>query len=416
MTRFARLSSRLLAVGAAVGLGLTLLPAAPAAAATLPIRGSFFGMHDGDTVSYPTAPVGAVRLWDSGVSWRDIETGPGRYDFTRVDAQVDAARAHGATVLLVLGQTPRFHSTKPGTRGSYGLGAASMPTETSWMNYVHAVVKHFKGRGVDYQVWNEANVAGYWQGTAKQMATLTRLASTIINRTDSSAKVVSPAMAVRLSSQRSWLRSFYAQRTGGKKVAGYLDVVSLNLYPLASQKPEASMKLLAATRATLRAAGVRKPIWNTEINYGLLGGGTAKTVAAETQAAYVGRTFLLNAASDVQRVYWYSWDLQGLANTSLTFDDGVTLTRAGTAYNVVRSWLLGSRINSCPRDSHGTYVCTLTYSGGVKRVYWNPSRKATVRAVKSARAAVNLQGGERRLHGGERIAISTSPVMVRSTK
>ena len=306
MTRFTTLSRRLLAIGAAVGLGLTLLPAGPAAAATPRIPGSFFGMHDGDAVSFPAAPVGAVRLWDSGVSWREIETAPGRFDFTRVDAQVNAARAHGASVLLVLGQTPRFHSTKPGKRGSYGLGAASMPTETSWKNYVFAVVKHFKGRGVDYQVWNEANVAGYWQGTPKQMATLTRLASTVVNRNDASAKVVSPAMATRLSSQRLWLRTFYAQKTGGKKVSAYVDVVSLNLYPLASQKPEASMTLLAATRTMLRAAGVRKPIWITEINSGLLGGGTAKTVAADTQAAYVGRTFLLNAASDVKRVYWYS--------------------------------------------------------------------------------------------------------------
>ena len=162
---------------------------------------------------------------------------------------MNAARAHGATVLLVLGQTPGFHSTRPGTPGTYGPGAASMPTETSWKSYVYAVVRHFKGRGVDYQVWNEANVAGYWQGTPKQMATLTRLASTIVNRNDSSAKVVSPAMAVRLSSQRSWLRTFYAQKTGGKKVAAYVDVVSLNLYPLASQKPEASMTLLARPAA-----------------------------------------------------------------------------------------------------------------------------------------------------------------------
>ena len=49
MTRFATLSRRLLAIGAAVGLGLTLLPAAPAAAATPRIPGSFFGMHNGDT-------------------------------------------------------------------------------------------------------------------------------------------------------------------------------------------------------------------------------------------------------------------------------------------------------------------------------------------------------------------------------
>ena len=118
----------------------------------------------------------------------------------------------------------------------------------------------------------------------------------------------------------------------------------------------------------------------------------------------------------MKRVYWYSWDLQGLANTSLTFADGVTLTRAGTAYTVVRGWLLGSRINGCPRDSHGTYTCTMTYSGGVKRVYWNPSRNASVRTVTSARAAVNLLGSERVLHGGERIAVSASPVMVRSAR
>jgi len=416
MSHFATLSRRLLVIGAAVGLGLTLLPAAPAAAATPRIPGSFFGMHNGDTGSYPTAPVGAVRLWDSGVSWREIETAPGHYDFTRVDARVNAARAHGAAVLLVLGQTPQFHSTKPGTPGWYGPGAASMPTETSWKNYVYAVVKHFKGRGVDYQVWNEANVPGYWHGTAQQMATLTRLASTIVNRNDSSAKVVSPAMAVRLPSQRSWLRAFYAQKTGAKKVATYLDVVSLNLYPLASQKPEASMTLLAATRSILRAAGVQKPIWNTEINYGLLAGGNARTVSSQTQAAYVGRTYLLNAASDVRRVYWYSWNLQALANTSLTSADGVTLTGAGTAYTVVRSWLLGSRINSCPRDRHGTYTCTMTYSGGVKRVYWNPSRPTSVRAVTSARAAVNLLGSQRVLRGGERIAVSASPVMVRSAR
>jgi hypothetical protein len=416
MTHVATLSRRLLTIGAAVGLGLTLLPASPAAAATGPIPRSFFGMHNGDTGSYPTAPVGAVRLWDAGVSWREIETAPGRYDFTRVDARVNAARAHGAAVLLVLGQTPQFHSTKPGTPGWYGLGAAAMPTEAAWKNYVSGVVKHFKGRGVDYQVWNEANVVGYWRGTAQQMATLTRLASTIVNRNDPSAKVVSPAMAVRLPSQRSWLRTYYAQKTGGRKVATYVDIVSLNLYPLASQKPEASMTLLATTRNVLRAAGVRKPIWNTEINYGLLGGGNAKTVSAQTQAAYVGRTFLLNAASDMKRVYWYSWNLQALANTSLTSADGVTLTEAGTAYSVVRSWLLGSRINGCPRDGHGTYTCTMTYSGGVKRVYWNPSRNTSVHAVASARAAVNLLGSARILRGGERIAVTASPVMVRSAR
>jgi hypothetical protein len=416
MTRTIHISRRLLAVVIAVGVGLALLPAAPASAASQRIGSTFFGMHDFNPVTWPAAPVGTARLWDSGVNWRNIEKTNGVFDFGRLDQQVAAARAHGASVLLVLGQTPRFHSTQPGKRGSYGLGAASMPRKAAWKKYVTTVVRRYKGRGVDYQVWNEANVVGYWRGTPAQMAKLTQWTSRIVNANDSRAKVVAPAFASRLSSQRTWLSAFYAQRTGGKKVAAYVDVVSLNLYPVASGTPEASMTLLAADRTLLRQAGVRKPIWNTEINYGLLGGGTAKRIAPTKQAAYVGRTFLLNAANNVKRVYWYSWDLQHLANTALTQENDTSLTKAGKAYKVVRSWLNGARTKGCVRDGRGTYTCTLAYSGGVRRVYWNPSRKVTIRAVKSARATMGLSGFERPASSGVQIGVGRSPVMVRSLR
>jgi hypothetical protein len=416
MTRSTTITRRLLAVGAAIGLGLTLLPATPASAATAPIPASFFGMHDSSPVTWPTSPIGSIRLWDSGVTWRQIETAPGVFDFSRLDSQIDAARAHGARVLLVLGQTPRFHSTKPGLRGSYGLGAASMPTQTSWTNYVAKVVRRYKGRGIDYQVWNEANVQGYWRGTPRQMATLTKLASRVINNNDASAKVIAPALATRLTSQRAYVRDFYALRTGGKKVSAYVDAVALNLYPLPSETPEASMKLLAAGKTLLHRAGVKKPIWNTEINYGLLGGGTAKDISRAKEAAYVGRTFVLNAANGVKRTFWYAWDLQKLANTQLTYANGSSLAPAGRAYTVVRGWLLGSRIQGCPRDSRGTYTCTMTYSGGVKRIYWNPSRKVTVHAVKSARAWAGILGAEHVISGGEALGVGKSPIMVRSAR
>ena len=228
--------------------------------------------------------------------------------------------------------------------------------------------------------------------------------------------MVSPALATRLTGQRAWLRTFYAQRIGGKKVAAYVDAVSLNLYPTAKGTPEASMTLLAASRTMLRQAGVRKPIWNTEINYGLLGGGTARKISRDRQAAYVARTFMLNAVNNVKRVYWYSWDLQNLANTALTYDNDTSLTSAGVAYKVVRSWLLGARTHGCVRDSRGTYTCELTYSGGVRRVYWNPTRKVTIRAVKSARATQGLSGVERPASSGVQIGVGMRPVMVRSVR
>jgi hypothetical protein len=360
--------------------------------------------------------VGSIRLWDSGVIWRQIERSNGVFDFSRLDAAVDTARSHGARVLLVLGQTPRFHASRPSSRGAYGAGAASMPSLTSWRQYVYKVVRRYKGRGVDYQIWNEANVVGYWNGNASQMAKLTQVASGIINRNDSSAKVIGPAFALRLTTQRKWLSTFYAQRVGGKKVSAYVDAVSLNLYPLPSAAPEASMTLLDAGRTLLRRDGVSKPIWNTEINYGLLGGGSAKDIARAKEAAYVGRTFVLNAAAGVKRVYWYAWDLQHLANTQLTASNGTSLTQAGVAYQVVRSWLLNTRVRGCARDSRGTYTCTLGYSGGVKRIFWNPSRWVTVTAVGSARERVGLQGGVKPLTGGERLSVGQSPIMVRSAR
>jgi hypothetical protein len=397
-------------------LGATLLPAAPASAASQRINRQFFGMHDGNPTSWPGAPVGSLRLWDSGVSWREIETKKGYYDFSRLDAIVDTARARGARVLLVLGQTPRFHSTRPNRAASYGRGAADMPTLSSWRNYVATVVRRYKGRGVDYQVWNEANVTGYWRGSAAQMAKLTQLTKKVVDRNDSRAKVVSPALATRLTGQRKWLRTFYAQRVGGKRVASFVDAVSLHLYPLPKDKPETSMTLLSASRQMLGALGVRKPIWNTEINYGLLGGGTAKNISRRKESAYVARTFLLNAAANIKRVHWYSWDIGPLANTQLTYSNGTSLTPAGVAYRVVGEWMIGSRMRGCSRDGRGTYTCTMTYSGGVKRVYWNPSRKVSVRVHRSAKQWENLKGVETRINGGAPLGVGLSPVMVRSSR
>ena len=417
MTRHSVLARpRVLALALALGLSVTLLPADPASAATQRITSRNFGMTDSDPVTWPQAKVGALRLWDSGVTWRQIETSPGVFDYSRLDAQVGAARARGAQVLLVLGQTPTFHALRPGAPAVYGAGATSMPTLASWRNYVGNVVRRYKGRGVDYQVWNEANVSSFWTGTQRQMATLTKVTAKVVANNDKSADVISPALATRLTSQRRYLRDFYALRTGGRPVAGWVDAISLHFYPLPRQGPEASAKLLAASRIMLGALNVRKPIWNTEINYGLKtgGGGTAKSISFNKQAAFVARTYLLDAAGGVKRTFWYSWELQnGLANTKMIFPSG-TPTKAGTAYRVLGDWLIGTRMQGCSRDGRGTYTCTVRYSGGVKRVYWNPSRTVSVRTVPSATRSTTLTGATERRRGGESLRIGFSPVMVRS--
>ncbi len=105
-----------------------------------------------------------------------LGSGDGVSDWTLIDAQMAKARANGASVLLVLGQTPQFHSTNPSAAGSYGPGASAMPNKAAWVRYVQETARrnlsHW-GHVAQFQVWNEANVVQYWSGTVKQMATLT---------------------------------------------------------------------------------------------------------------------------------------------------------------------------------------------------------------------------------------------------
>src|SRR5436853_514364 len=83
------------------------------------------------------------------------ETSPGQFDWGALDTAVSAAANAGARPLLVLGQTPVFHASRPDQEAGYGPGAASMPDLAAWSRYVTAVAERYGDR-IDYQVWNEA--------------------------------------------------------------------------------------------------------------------------------------------------------------------------------------------------------------------------------------------------------------------
>jgi hypothetical protein len=412
--------ARAAAFGVSLVLAGSLLPASGAEAAASPrITSRLFGASDNapsgpGASGFPRGPVGSLRLWDTQVSWRDLETSPGGFNFDYLDALIATARQHGAKPMIVLGQTPHFYASHPSAKGAYGKGAATMPDLAAWKRYIATVAARY-GSTVDYQVWNEPNVIGYWLGSPAQMAKLTRTARGVLDTWAPKATLVAPSFPVRLAAQRSWISRFYARKTGGHKVASYVDVVSLNLYPPKVGGPETSMSLLREMRRILTARGVHKPIWNTEINYGLIGNGSnARNISLRRQAANVTRTYVLNAANRIRRVYWYSWDLQGLANTDLTARNDATLTKAGVAYGVVSTWLVGSKVRGCSVSSSGTYTCRARYSGGVKRIYWNPSRRTTVRAIGSATYAEGMLGTRRTLHGGEHLSVGYAPILVRS--
>jgi hypothetical protein len=426
--------SHLLAGVLVIAVATAVLPAGAASAKIkrpapqAPISSEFFGVHhlglhaDGP-IGWPQGPVGSVRMWDNRVSWREVETAPGVFDWTLIDAEMAKARANGASVLLVLGQTPVFHSTRPTAPGTYGLGASAMPTQAAWVRYVQETARRnltVWGHVAQFQVWNEANVTGYWTGTAKQMATLTAWTRSALRAVDPSARLVAPALVTRLSSQQTWIKSFYSQKVAKKNVSAYVDALSFQLYPMANGSPEASMVLLASVRKILAKYKVVKPIWNTEVNYGLVGGPAAGVGAAgistERQVGNVMRTFVLNAANRVSRVYWYSWDLLGMSNTPLVEADRITLTPAGQAFSTTRSWLLGARPVGCTRAKTNTWTCTFTTATQTRRIVWNPSRSTTVTAPLRTSSVTTWSAAASSARAGTKVRVGVVPVLISSRR
>jgi hypothetical protein len=411
-----------------------------------------FGVHDSSGNSLDRKGTGTIRLWDAGVEWKNIfPTQGGAPEWSDLDDIVTRAHENGTEVTLVLGRTPSYAGATPEATPE------SMPNLDMYRAYVQAVMERYRPsswqdgdgnhyRGIAaYQVWNEANIDTFWTGGYDGLGQLVKTVHDVRDAVDSGAKVVAPAMVARLGYQQKGIKAFFNTTVDGTPVYKYVDAISFNLYPLdrypnpnptRAGTPEDAIALLKTVRGILADDGVprSKPIWNTEINYGLTFGPNAGQPAApipvSRQIAYVMRTYLLNAAQGVKRVDWYAYDLDArgsegpLANTLLT--DPVdraagTLLPPGRAFTRVQGWMKGTLIGTrtkapCIKDRHGTYTCTVKYSSGMGRIYWNPFKSAKVTLVKSARKKIDEYGTSSKVKGGTKLKVSYKPVLVKSTR
>ncbi len=419
-------------VASVVACLLTTLLSPDAAASNVRVPRTFFGLHDKSMQVYSRVPFGSLRLWDAGVTWRDVETSPGTYQWSKLDAYVAAAQAHGIEVTLVVGMTPSFYNsdrTKP---------PADLSAYRSYVRAVMARYRDFNGeRGIAaYQVWNEGNVPDYWTGTPSQLARLTQIVAQARREVDPGAVVLAPSFAVRMASQRAWLADYQSQRVDGHPVWRYYDANALSLYPQETYGdriggPEDAMRLLHKVRRLLTEVGVpSRPIWGTEINFGLKGGATASTpISGRRQMANVIRTYVLAAANGLTRMFWYRYDWAALAgggtigNTLLSTPGSPShVTEAGRALGTTEQWLHGTLVGQgskapCHRDKRSTYTCMIRYAGGVRRIFWNPIRRVKVPMPRTAQYRQRGTGAPVELGRSARtLRVSFLPIMVESRR
>ncbi len=415
-------------LAALVALAVATTTAAPASASVQPVPStryaptgaSYFGVHEGGVTrgrwpQVPPGTVSSVRLWDTGTTWRDVNPAPGVFRWDALDAAVDNAEAHGADVDLVLGSTPQWAAQRPWSyvtsAGSSSMdGSASPPvSEVDWVVYVQAVATRYRGRIAAYEVWNEANLSLFWQGSTVEMARLSSLAYRTIKRIDPLAVVAAPSATLR-GSGTTWL-SHYAN-VGGFR---YADAINVHAYPRPQDGPEGAAALIRRARDVLAAKGIRLPVWNTEINYGHAVGGIGATheLSVRDQAAFVARTYLLGRSDRVARTYWYDWSSHPALSVRMTRPDSDRSAPPATAFVVTRAWLRG-RMAPCAVDRAGTRTCTVIYAKGRAVVTWNPHRVVTVTTRANTVFQQNVFGQTWPVRAGRRVRVGSSPMLFRT--
>ena len=394
---------RLLATGIAGALAAALAVAtvAPAASAAplapgTKITPGMFGMHvkDLEFGSWPTIPVGAIRLWDNRTSWANIEASQGNFDWTNLDKAVATAQANGVNdILMVLAGTPSWATDDPSPLALPVAGAAGMPRDFSWWDtWVRNVATRYKGKITAYQPWNEANLSTFSTGSPAQMADLTKRAYDIIKSIDPNATVVAPSTGTRLAGA---FKRFYPAFLNELGKRGWpVDVWAAHTYPRSLGTPAERGALAKMWEDVLASAGApKKPLWDTENNFGLKGPGAANPdvdLDGVQAAQWTGKTYVDAVRLGMSRVYWYRWESSGFNDLwGIQMYDG---TPGAKAFKTVEGWLVGATVKGCKTKGVAAECSFTDKSGTPIRVVYTLTDRVASFATKGARTQCDVFG------------------------
>lgn len=317
------------------------------------ISASFFGMHlhalvprpdqrqaGEQPTAWPDVALGGLRLWDSDVRWADLEPHPGRWQFTRLDAHVQAAEQHGVPVVYVLGSPPAWASARPTEPCAYGLGCAAEPRDLAdWDRYVRTLARRYRGRIAAYEVWNEPHPQarppaqpGFYSGDWDTLLTLARRARAVLQQEDPQAQLWTPGFDGAPDVLDDYLRR------GG---AALTDAVSFHFYgPTDAHVVPLATRLRAImARHGLAAA----PLIDSESSHGAPELNAGRPQATQLAVAYTLRSLVLASWAGVTASYHHAWDN---GHSGMVGRRG-EVRPLKDAYRRVQSWLIGTEPLGC---------------------------------------------------------------------
>jgi hypothetical protein len=377
---------------------------------TAAVKPTLFGLHaPPDTGSVPQVNYGYLRLWDSAVSWADLNPSRGVYNWTKLQEALASPIARGRDVMYVLGNTPAW------------AGDGSPNSAPRDMNDVYEFVKALCGQGggriTTYEAWNEGNLQTFWKGTQEQLAQVTKQVRRALTDCPSGGNVVAASTGTR--AEGAFVTNYDAYLKELAKLGWPIDGYAVHSYPSASGGPTERLDGVAQFKTMLAVNGAPvKPIYDSEVNYGLAGlGQNHIDLDAATSGAYISRTFIDSVRYGIDYVSWFLWTPAYYNKLGIQLNP--TTASQSLAWNQTYSWLVGSRMQRCsdasPQSDPTTVVtlCQLTTaSGGNMTLAWTNGKTVSLDTTGLGNDWAGLDGNAARITGNS-VSVGPSPISIR---
>ncbi len=371
------------------------------------------GMHieGAEGGAWAAAPFGALRMWDNGTAWSQIELAKGEFKWGNIDGLLENAASKGMTdIMMVLGTTPEWAAKEINDSDYPQPGAASAPKNMAdWDEWVTAVVDRYADSFSSYQIWNEANLKNFYNGTPAEMADMTKRAYDIIKAKDPEALVIAPSPSTRLTGSFNKFYPAYLEELG--KVGWPVDVFAIHTYPKADGDPVARGELIKSAQEVLAASGAPElPLWDTELNYGLAGPGDLpkQEITGARAAGFVVRTYIDDLRYGIERSYWYIWSLGPydlLGVQAFPGSDGEQ------GFFAIDNWVVGASYDGCT-ETGNSVTCNFSGEGASWIVAWAQSGEAAYTLPANSQLVCDPLANCQEAAGGSEITLSEVPVRI----
>lgn len=126
--------------------------------------------------------------------WGSIEPAPGDWRFERQDRILADLKARHMEMQGILCYTVQWGSTGNRAASNWLVWARAMPEMGSWLEYVRATVKRYKGTVRYWEIWNEPDI-GFWQDTTDNYVRLFNETAKAIREIDPAAVILNGGLA-----------------------------------------------------------------------------------------------------------------------------------------------------------------------------------------------------------------------------